>query len=202
MRRLSVALAAAAFALAPSALAQPQASGEARARSVQQQPSQQQGAGVTMPKPPPAPASVKARYEGGVAGYAKGDGTLAFDDTNRRLVFRDKKGREIFSVSYSVVHTAWADVRSQRSTAGTAIGMAPYGLGFPGLWMKNTTRYLNLQYRDPSTRAEGAASFKLANRETLASVLHTFAEKAGLTQRGDYFTRNVPPTVRTNIIDN
>ena len=37
---------------------------------------------------PPAPQTVKVKYEGGVFGYTeKMDGTLTFDDQNRRLVF-------------------------------------------------------------------------------------------------------------------
>ena len=173
---------------------------EAPAQQTDAQPSQ----GVTMPKPPPAPATVKAKYEGGVVGYGKTDGTLNFDDANRRLVFKDKKtDREYFSVPYDVVQAAWADTKSQRSTTGTVIASTvPYGLGLPGLFMKSTTRYLILQYRDPDTRAEGLASFKFANNELLASVLYTFAEKAGLTQRGEAFVRRTAPTVTTTISNN
>lgn len=145
--------------------------------------------GVSVPKPPPAPASVPAKYEGGVVGYAKADGTINFDDANRRLLFRDKKGKEMFSVGYDVVNAAWADSKSQRSTAGTVVShTVPFG-GLAGMFMKSKTRYLILQYRDPDTGATGAASFKLGSKELLASVLHTFGEKAGLTQRGDAYVR-------------
>ncbi|HEX8852900.1 MAG TPA: hypothetical protein VF754_05400 [Pyrinomonadaceae bacterium] len=147
--------------------------------------------GVTTPRPAPAPATVKAKYEGGIVGFGKSDGTLSFDDANKRLVFRDKKrNQEMFSVPYAVVFAAWADTQSRRSTAGSVIASTvPYGLGLPALFMKNKVRYLTLQYRDPDTRAEGIATFKLASKELLASVLYTFAEKAGLTQRGDAFVR-------------
>ncbi|HEV2705036.1 MAG TPA: hypothetical protein VGV59_03880 [Pyrinomonadaceae bacterium] len=163
----------------------------------QQQPAQpattggQSNQSVTTPKPAPAPSTVKAKYEGGVAGFGKSDGTLTFDDTNKRLVFRDKKkNQEMFSVPYAVVFAAWADTQSRRSTAGSVIASTvPYGLGLPALFMKNKARYLTLQYRDPDTRAEGIATFKLESKELLASVLYTFAEKAGLTQRGEGFIR-------------
>lgn len=157
--------------------------------------------GVTTPKPPPAPSTVKAKYEGGVIGYGKTEGAISFDDANRRLVFKDKKtNREYFSLPYDSVQAAWADKKSQRSTAGTVIASTvPYGLGLPGLFMKSTTRYLVLQYRDPDTRAEGVASFKLADKEILASVLYAFAEKAGLTQRGEAFVRSSSPTATTKL---
>jgi hypothetical protein len=157
---------------------------------------------VTTPRPAPAPSTVKAKYEGGVAGFGKSDGTLNFDDTNKRLVFRDKKNQEMFSVPYGVVFAAWADTQSRRSTAGSVIASTvPYGLGLPALLMKNKARYLTLQYRDPDTRAEGIATFKLDSKELLASVLHTFAEKAGLTQRGEGFIRRreMTPEASTRI---
>jgi hypothetical protein len=157
---------------------------------------------ASAPKPPPAPQSVKAKYEGGIVGYGKTDGTLSFDDANRRMLFRDKQGRELLSISFDIVTAAWADTKSQRSTTGTVLASTvPYGLGLPGLFMRSTTRYLVLQYRDPDTRAEGVASFKLPSKELLASVLYTFAEKAGLTQRGEAFVRRAEPTVTTRISD-
>lgn len=158
---------------------------------------QQPGGTVMTPRPPVAPQTVKAKYEGGILGYRKSDGTLNFDDANRRLVFRDKNSREMFSVPYDVVFAAWADTKSNRSAAGTVIASTvPYGLGLPALLMKNKTRYLTLQYRDKDTQAEGIATFKLQPKELLASVLYTFAEKAGLVQRGEAFIRRRDTTTQ------
>ena len=201
MRKLlnSISGAAAAVLLAASTAA---AQRTATVGEKRQTPQPSPSPAATAPKPPPAPQSVKAKYEGGVVGYGKTDGTLNFDDANRRMVFRDKQGRELLSISFDIVTAAWADTKSQRSTAGTVIASTvPYGLGLPGLFMKSTTRYLILQYRDPDTKAEGMASFKLPNKELLASVLHTFAEKAGLTQRGEAFVRRTEPSVRTTVSD-
>ncbi|HEX8476503.1 MAG TPA: hypothetical protein VF666_21075 [Pyrinomonadaceae bacterium] len=154
-----------------------------------------QADGISLPKPPPAPATVKAKYEGGLVGYGKTDGTLTFDDVNSRLLFRDKKGTELFSVPYHVVMAAYADTQSRRPTAATvAASTVPFGLGLPALFIKKKYRYLTLNYRDEDTRAEGVASFKLENKELLASVVYTLAEKAGLTQRGDAFVRRREPT--------
>lgn len=145
---------------------------------------------VSTPRPAPAPQSVTAKYEGGIVGYGKSDGTLSFDDGNRRLLFRNKAGKEMFSVPYDVVTAAWPDTKSRSSTAGSVIASTvPYGLGLPALLVRKKSRYLVLQYRDPDTKAEGLASFKLQSKELLASVLNSFAEKAGLTQRGDAFVR-------------
>ena len=142
------------------------------------------------PKPAPAPASVKAKYEGGVVGYRKSDGTLNFDDPNSRLIFRDKTNRELFSIFYKAVVMAWPDTRSQTSTTGRVLaGTVPYGLGLPGLLMKSKTRYLNIRYQDPDTGTEGAASFKIGDKDVLYSVLTTIGDKAELTQRGDAYIR-------------
>jgi hypothetical protein len=150
---------------------------------------------VISPAPAPAPATVKAKYEGGVVGYGKSEGTLNFDE-NQRLLFRDKTQKEMFSVPYSVINAAYADTQSRRSTAATTVASTvPYGLGLPALLLpKKKTQYLTLHYRDPDSQAEGIASFKLQNKELLASVLVTLANKAGLTQRGQAFVRRREPT--------
>lgn len=140
--------------------------------------------------PPPAPPTVPAKYEGGVVGYGKAEGTLNFDDNNRRLLFRDKNQREVFSMPYDVIMSAHADTKSRRPTAGTVIASTvPYGLGLPALLWKKKSRYLTVYYSDPDTHAEGVTSFKLATEQLLASVLYTLGSKAGLTQRGDAFVR-------------
>src|SRR5213083_2173857 len=65
---------------------------------------------TTMPAPPVAPASVKAKYEGGVFGYNKTmEGTVNFDDTSSRFVFRDKTGKEILFIPYQSLTGAYGD---------------------------------------------------------------------------------------------
>jgi|GEM_PF-499166 len=142
----------------------------------------------------PAPASVKAKYEGGFFGYnQKQEGTLSFDDTNNRLLFRNKEQKEMFSIPYEAVFSAFADTQSRRPTAATVIGSAvPYGLGLPALLIKKKHRYLTLQYEDPDTQRSGVTSFKLENKEILNSVVSTLAGKAGLTQRGEGYIRVRP----------
>lgn len=138
---------------------------------------------------PPAPQTVRARYEGGVFGYnRKQDGTLNFDDGGPRLSFRDKVQHEIFTIPYKAVVAAFADTQSRRPTAATIAGSVfPYGL--PALFIRKKYRYLTIQYKDPDTQVAGVTSFKLQNKEILASVLNTLASKAGLTQRGEIFVR-------------
>lgn len=158
-----------------------------RQKSVQTQPTTAQ---PNTPKPPPAPASVKAKYEGGMVGYKKADGTLNFDDVNNRLVFRDKQGREVFPLAYNALLMAWPDTKSRTSTPGRVVSMAaPYGLGLAGLLMRSKSRYLVLRYQDPDTGTEGMTSFKIGDKALLASVLDTLADKAGLAQRGDAYVR-------------
>ena len=177
-----------AFAAAALAL-----SAAASARAQRPRPADTQAgspaAQTNAPKPRPAPPSVKVKYEGGVVGYRKSDGTINFDDANSRLVFRDKTNKELFSIPYKAVVMAWPDTKSHTSTAGRVISNAPYGLGLPALLMKSKTRYLNVRYQDPDTGTEGAASFKIGDKDMLYSVLDTLGDKAALTQRGDAYIR-------------
>ena len=46
--------------------------------------------------PAAAPLSMKAKYEGGIFGYNNTmEGTLWFDDLNQRLLFKNKKNKEV-----------------------------------------------------------------------------------------------------------
>ncbi len=144
------------------------------------------------PTPAPAPQTFKAKYEGGVIGYArKQDGTLTFDDTNGRLLFRNKLQKEVLFIPYAAISAANPDTQSRRPTAATVIGSipAPYGLNIPAWFVKKKYRYLTLHFEDADTNVSGIGSFKLENKEILASVLNTIANKAGLTARGEGFIR-------------
>jgi TonB family protein len=138
-----------------------------------------------------APSTVKAKYEGGVFGYnEKQDGTILFDDVNQRLVFRNKFGKEVFAIPYDAVLSTFADTQAKRPTAASILSSAvPYGLGLPALFIKKKYRYMTLQFEDADTRVAGVTSFKVENKQILASVVYTLATKAGLEQRGEVFVR-------------
>ena len=137
----------------------------------------------------PAPQTVKAKYEGGVFGYNKTmTGTLSFDDTNRRLLFRNKQQKEVLFIPYDAVTSAFADTQKRRPAAATVASHIPY-IGFPLGFIKTKVRYLTLQYTDPDSNAKGVTSFKLENKQILASVLKTLAEKADMTSRGDVYVK-------------
>ena len=141
---------------------------------------------------PPAPQTFKAKYEGGVTGYVKKqEGTLTFDDTNSRLLFCNKLEKEVLFIPYAAILAATADTQRRQPTAAKVMGSipVPYGLNLPAAFIKKKYRYLNLNFEDPETKVEGIGSFQLANKEILASVLNTLAEKAGLTARGESFIR-------------
>jgi hypothetical protein len=144
---------------------------------------------TTAPTPSqPAPQSVKAKYEGGFLGYSKKtEGTLNFDDLNQRLVFRDKTNKELVSIPYAAIVSAFPDTQSRRSTAASVISSLPYG--FPAMFIKTKYRYLALQYSDPDTQTSGTTSFKLDTKELIASMLGAIGNKAGLTPRGDAYIR-------------
>ena len=140
----------------------------------------------------PAPQTVKAKYEGGVFGYNKTmEGTLSLDDTNRRLLFRNKQQKEVLFIPYLAVSATYPDTQSRRPTAATVLGSvpAPYGLNLPAWFIKKKYRYLTINYEDPDTNLSGITSFKMSNKETVASVLKAVSEKAGLTARGEVFVR-------------
>lgn len=143
---------------------------------------------VTTP-PAPAPQTVKAKYEGGVFGYPKKlEGTLTFDDTNQRLLFRNDKQKEVLFVPYAALTGAYGDTHSVQPAAATVASHVPlYGL--PASFIKTKVRYLTIQYNDPDSKAAGVTSFRLENKDLLDSVLNTLANKAGLTRRGEVFIR-------------
>lgn len=143
--------------------------------------------------PPPAPATLKAKYEGGVSGYMKKQtGTLNFDDASQRLVFRNKEGREYLALPYASVASVWPDTKARRTTAGTVVTYIPmpYGANLLGLLMREKQRFLVIQYHDPDTDAQGVTSFKLDNKQVLASAVHTLATKAELKPRGESYVRD------------
>lgn len=153
----------------------------------------QQATDAAAPAPPLVTAPVKAKYEGGVFGYKKTDGTIEFDDVNRRIIFRDKQKREFLSMPYDAILVAYADTKSKTPIASTVVSRAPtpFGLGALALLAKKKFRYLTVQFRDPDTDVAGLTSFKIDNRQTLESVVYTLGQKAGLVRRGDAFVRRV-----------
>ena len=59
----------------------------------------------------------------------------------------------------------------------------------PARFIKTKVRYLTLQYSDPDSKVTGITSFRLENKDVLASVLASLGEKAGMTQRGDIYVK-------------
>lgn len=149
-------------------------------------------------KPVTAPPSFAARYEGGMFGYSeKIKGTMHFDDANKRLVFRNKEGKEILGFPYKSVLVVEASSRKYTPTSATVASNIPLpGAGLLGL-ISSKNRYLAIQFSDPDSNVTGAANFKVANKELLRSVIYGLGEKAELKQRGDAFyrPRETPKTI-------
>ena len=139
--------------------------------------------------PAPPPQTMDAKYEGGVFGHNKTmEGTLSFDDTNGRLLFRNDKKKEVFFIPYNAVVSAFADTQKRRPAAASAGQYIPY-IGFPLGFIKTKVRYLTLQFSDPDTNVSGITSFRLANKDLLDSVVFALANKSGLTGRGEIYVR-------------
>jgi hypothetical protein len=147
------------------------------------------------PATAPAPKTVKAKYEGGVFGYTKTmEGTLTFDDANNRLFFKDKTPPKEISIPYEAVTSAFADTQKRQPAAATVASQVPLIYSLPAHFIKTKVRYLTVQFSDPDSRVTGITSFKLENKELLASFLATLAEKANLTLRGDVYVKKKDDT--------
>lgn len=139
--------------------------------------------------PPQAPQSMKAKYEGGVFGHSRTmEGTLSFDDTNKRLLFRNKQNKDVLFIPYQAVLSTFADTQKRRPAAATVASHIPY-IGFPLGFIKTKVRYLTLQFSDPDTNVSGVTSFRLENKQLVESAAYTLANKAGLTARGEIYVR-------------
>jgi TonB family protein len=153
------------------------------------------------PSPAAAPQSFKAKYEGGVFGYRKiMEGTLTFDDTNSRLLFRDEHQKEIFFIPYASITQEFADTQSRRPKAATILGSVP-GVYVPNPigWIKTKVRYVTLQFYDQDSHVNGITSFRVENMALCESVVVTLAEKAGLVALGDIYTRPKTATATTKV---
>jgi len=149
---------------------------------------------ATKAAPPTAPQTMKAKYEGGIFGYTKTmEGTLSFDDTNQRLLFR-KEGKELFFIPYNAVTSAFADTQKRQPKAATIASAVPLIYALPAHFIKTKVRYLTLQYSDPDSRVAGITSFRLDNKELVESVVFTLANKAGLVPRGEVYVRKKDDT--------
>ena len=141
-----------------------------------------------------APQSVKVKYEGGVFGYNKTmEGTLVFDDTNSRLLFKNKQQKELFFIPYNAVTSAFADTQKRRPAAATVASAIPLIYALPAQFIKTKVRYLTLNFYDPDTHVSGITSFRMENKEILASVLQSLAEKAGMIARGEVYVKQRAP---------
>lgn len=144
---------------------------------------------ATKAAPAPAPQTMKAKYEGGIFGYNRTmEGTLSFDDTNQRLLFR-KDHKDLFFIPYKAVTSAFADTQKRQPKAATIASAIPSIFALPAHFIKTKVRYLTLQYSDPDTRVAGITSFRLDNKQMVESAVFTLANKAGLVPRGEVYIR-------------
>lgn len=135
--------------------------------------------------------SFKAKYEGGMFGYSeKQTGTLKFDGNNQRLVFFGKNNKELFGIPYDAIQVIYPQSKSVQSTGGKVMQRLPLpGAGIAGIFMKNKTRYMIVNFDDPEVNARGAVNFKFDSQEVLSSAIQTLGDKAEMQQRGDAFYR-------------
>jgi hypothetical protein len=148
---------------------------------------------TTAPRVAPAPQTVKAKYEGGVFGHNKTmEGTLSFDDNGDRLVFKNKEQKEVLFIPYGAVTSAFADTQKRQPAAATVASNVPLIYALPAHFIKTKVRYLTLNFNDPDTHVSGITSFRMENKEILASVLQTLAEKTGMFARGDGYIKKKP----------
>lgn len=144
---------------------------------------------ATKAAPPAAPQTMKAKYEGGIFGYNRTmEGTLSFDDTNQRLLFRSKDQKELY-IPYNAVTSVFADTQKRQPKAATIAGAIPSIFALPAHFIRTKVRYLTLQYSDPDSQVSGITSFRLGNKDLVESAAFTLANKAGLSPRGEIYVR-------------
>jgi len=138
-----------------------------------------------------AQISFKAKYEGGMFGFSeKESGTLKFDGANYRLVFFGKNNKELFSIPYDAIQVIYPQSKSIQSTGGKVMERLPLpGAGIAGIFMKNKTRYMVINYDDSDVDVKGTVNFKLDSKELLDSAIQTLGNRAEMQQRGDAFYR-------------
>ena len=70
------------------------------------------------------------------------------------------------------------------------------GAGIAGIFMKNKTRYMVINFDDPDVNAKGNINFKFSSQGMLNSAIQILGDKAEMQQRGDAFYRQkkTPPT--------
>jgi hypothetical protein len=98
----------------------------------------------------------------------------------------------MFFIPYSAVTTAFADTQKRRPAAATVISAIPVIYALPAQFIKTKVRYLTLNYYDQHTHVTGITSFRLENKEILASVVQTLAEKAGMVAQGEIYVKARP----------
>lgn len=176
MKKILFTLALGLFAGASYAAAQP--------RIVEKKPEKTQP--ITL-----AIVSFKARYEGGIFGYSeKETGTLKFDGNNQRLVFFGKNNKELFGIPYDAIQVIYPESKTVQSTGGKVMQRVPLpGAGIAGIFMKNKTRYMVINFDDPQVNARGVVNFKFDNQAMLSSAIQTLGDKAEMQQRGDAYYR-------------
>jgi len=116
------------------------------------------------------------------------EGTLIFDDTNERLLFKYKKPPKEIHLPYYAITSAFADTQKRRPAAATVASHIPL-YGIPAGFIKTKVRYLTIQFDDPESKVTGTTSFKLENKQVLEAVLKALAEKTGMTLRGDVYVK-------------
>lgn len=138
-----------------------------------------------------ADVSYKAKYEGGMFGFSEKEiGTLKFDGNNQRLVFFGKDGKEKFGIPYDAIQVIYPQTQSVQSTGGKVMERVPLlGAGIAGLFMKDKSRYMIVNFEDQDIDAKGAINFKFDSKATLQSAIETLGGKAEMQQRGEAYYR-------------
>ncbi|MBC7797711.1 MAG: hypothetical protein H7Z37_12635, partial [Pyrinomonadaceae bacterium] len=139
--------------------------------------------------------TVEVKYEGGILGINKtAKGNLVLDAANKRILFKDKNGNDLFSVPYSSVIAAYADSRKKTPfLASAAANAVPYGGGLPALLIKNKARFLVIHYKEADTDLQGIVTFKFKQKGEIAPRLETLVRDSGLTARENIYVRVKTP---------
>ena len=140
------------------------------------------------------PPTFAAQYEGGIFGNSqKEEGSLKFDDENRRVVFFGKNGKEMFAIPYTALLVIYPDSKKSISSTGDVVTRLPVPGAMLGGLLTKSTKYLIVKYDDEEVEVEGTANFKFNEREMLIRFIHALGTKAKMIQRGEAYYRGKKP---------
>jgi len=117
------------------------------------------------------------------------EGTLSFDDTNQRLLFR-KDQKELFFIPYNAVTSALRTRKKRQPKAASILSGVPLIYALPAHFIKNESSLSDSSNIAIQTRgSRDQRAFVWTIKELVDSAVFTLANRAGLVPRGEIYVK-------------